>query len=265
MRTRFARIMAAIAAGVVVATTVLPAGPAAAHVSVSPAQAAQGGFAALTFRVPNEREDAATTKVEVHFPADTPIIGATVRQLTGWSSEVRRGPAAPGATLDGTPVTETITSVVWTADAAAHAVTGSNYQEFGVSVGPLPAVDRVVFKALQTYDDGRISRWIDEPADGAPEPESPAVVLRLAAGGEKLDAHGQLVAGADTVAGADAAAAPPVAAGPAASGSSSGVAMGVSIAALVVALAALALVLLRRPRTNGLRTGGQGPDQPGAA
>ena len=258
MRTRSARITAAIATGTVLATTVVPSGPASAHVSVSPGQAAQGGFANLTFRVPNEREDATTTKVELHFPTDTPIIGATVRQLTGWSSEVKRGPAAAGATHDGTPVTETITSIAWTADAAGNAVSGSNYQEFGVSVGPLPAVDRVVFKALQTYDDGRISRWIDEPADGAPEPEAPAVVVRLAAGGEKLDAHGQLVAGAD-------AAAPSVAAGPAAPESSSGVALGVAIAALVVALAALALVLLRRPRTGGLRTGGHGPDQPGAA
>ena len=38
----------------------------------------------------------------------------------------------------------------------------------------------MIFKALQTYSDGEISRWIDEPVEGGEEPEHPAPVLKLA-------------------------------------------------------------------------------------
>ena len=37
----------------------------------------------------------------------------------------------------------------------------------------------MVFKALQTYDNGQVVRWIDAPATDGTEPEHPAPVLRL--------------------------------------------------------------------------------------
>jgi periplasmic copper chaperone A len=40
--------------------------------------------------------------------------------------------------------------------------------------GVLSAVDRIVFKALQTYSDGDVVRWIEEPVAGEPEPDHPA-------------------------------------------------------------------------------------------
>jgi periplasmic copper chaperone A len=49
-----------------------------------------------------------------------------------------------------------------------------------VSVGPLPSdVDSLVFKALQTYDNGEVVRWIEEETPGGAEPERPAPVLKL--------------------------------------------------------------------------------------
>ena len=33
-------------------------------------------------------------------------------------------------------------------------------------MGPLPQVDTMVFKTLQTYSDGNVSRWIEEPHAG---------------------------------------------------------------------------------------------------
>ncbi|MCO8269276.1 YcnI family protein [Actinoplanes sp. TRM 88003] len=236
------RPLAAILVGLVLAVVVFPAGPAAAHVSVSPAQATQGGFAVLNFRVPNERKDAATTKIQLFFPTDTPIIGATVRQLTGWNSQVTRGPLDKPVTVDGTSVTQAVTSITWTVKNPADAVTGSNYQEFGVSLGPLPKVDRVIFKTIQTYDNGELVRWIEEPLDGQPEPEFPAVVLRLTAGGgEQLDEHGMPVDG-----GAATGAPTGSSAQIAREAAPSNVAPVVAIAALVIAIAGLLLGLVRR-------------------
>ena len=49
------------------------AAPASAHVTVNPREATKGSFAKLTFRVPNERPDSGTTKLEVSFPVDHPL------------------------------------------------------------------------------------------------------------------------------------------------------------------------------------------------
>lgn len=245
MHPRRIRVLAAAAAGAVLATLVLPAAPASAHVSVSPGQVAQGGFAALAFRVPNEREESTTTQVEVYFPQDTPIIAATVRKMTGWKSEVVRGKLPAPVTVDGNTLTQAVTKVVWTAESAGDAIGGSDYQEFGVSVGPLPKTDRVIFKSLQTYADGHISRWIEIPADGGPEPDSPAVVLRLtASGGEQLDSHGMPVVPGSTTE----AVAPGSSTQVAREAAPSNVALAVAIAALVVAVAALLLILVGRLR-----------------
>lgn len=51
----------------------LLAGTASAHVSVQPqGPAAKGGYATVNFKVPNERDDASTVKLEVSFPTDHP-------------------------------------------------------------------------------------------------------------------------------------------------------------------------------------------------
>ncbi len=48
-------------------------------------------------------------------------------------------------------------------------------------VRQLPATRTVVLKTVQRYSDGRQDAWIEVPAAGAGEPDSPAPVLRLAA------------------------------------------------------------------------------------
>ena len=39
----------------------------------------------------------------------------------------------------------------------------------------MPKVDSVTFKALQTYSDGSIVRWIDEPSPGSPNRTGPTL------------------------------------------------------------------------------------------
>ncbi len=56
---------------VAVALTLGVAAPAAAHVTVEPRDAVQGGYARVAFRVPNERDNASTTRVEVRFRPST--------------------------------------------------------------------------------------------------------------------------------------------------------------------------------------------------
>ncbi|WFE53139.1 YcnI family protein [Micromonospora sp. WMMD1155] len=234
-----ARIALALLVGAVIALA--PGGPAQAHVSVSPAQAPPGGFTTLTFRVPNERAEAATTSVRIVMPETTPITSAAVHKLAGWRATVEDGPLATPVKVGSATVTEAITSVTWTAATAEDAIDGTQFQEFSVSVGPLPTTgDRVVFKALQTYADGVVSRWIEEPTPGGPEPDNPAIVLRLdEAAATGVDEHGMPVAGAPTTAA--------VADRPA------GVALAVAVAGVVLGAAALLLGLLNRTLGRRIR------------
>ncbi|WAL65434.1 YcnI family protein [Amycolatopsis cynarae] len=151
------------AAGVLgVAGALLLPGIAAAHVSVTPNTVQDGQSARVTFRVPNERDDASTVRVELVLPADHPITGVSVGQVPGWTVTVQKQKlATPVSTSDGS-VTEAVSSVVW----QGGSIPPDQFAEFPVSLGKLPP-GQLVVKALQTYSDGQVVRWIDGPEAGA--------------------------------------------------------------------------------------------------
>ena len=172
-----------VLAVVVVSALLLGAGSAWAHVTIDPAEAPQGGFATVNVRVPNERDDAATTSVEVEFPADHPIENARVQPVPGWTVTVER---------DG----DAVARITWT----GGPIQPGEFQQFPVSMGPLPDdTDELIFPAIQTYDSGEVVRWIEEPSPSGEEPEHPAPVLALTAGGadEEAAAEGESATGAD--------------------------------------------------------------------
>jgi len=183
------RRLLARAAAVVLAAGVAVlgfAGPASAHVTVNPSEATQGGYAALTFRVPNERDDASTTKLEVALPTDTPFASVSVKPIPGWTVATTTSKLAKPIEAHGTQVTEAVSRVTWTATSPANAIQPHQFQEFSISVGPLPEAEKIYFKSLQTYSNGEVVRWIEEPT-GSEEPDKPAPVLTLVKGG---DGHG---------------------------------------------------------------------------
>jgi hypothetical protein len=71
-------------------------------------------------------------------------------------------------------VTEAVKSVTWT----GGKIEPGQFEQFTVSVG-LPDASSLEFKALQTYSDGTVTRWIEETPPGGTEPEHPAPVLTL--------------------------------------------------------------------------------------
>lgn len=177
MPRAIARLLSAAAA--LVALAAIGALPAAAHVSVQPSSATKGGFSAISFRVPTERDDASTTKIEVTFPAKQPLPFFSVKPHPGWDYEVQRGELPEPVEVEGTTVTEAVSTVTWTAQSADDAIGPGEYDDFSVSVGFLPEADQMVFKAVQTYDSGEVVSWIEEAAEGADEPEHPAPTLKL--------------------------------------------------------------------------------------
>ncbi|MGQ0632696.1 MAG: YcnI family protein [Sporichthyaceae bacterium] len=183
MSSRLARASAALATAAL-ALGVLAA-PAVAHVTVNPKTAEQGGYATLTFKVPNERDDASTTKLEVEFPAEYPLSSVSTQPKTGWTVTVEKAPLATPVTGEGEEeITERVAKITWTAAGGAEIAPGT-FETFPISAGPLPTTtESMVFKALQTYSGGEIVRWIEEVAPGSTEePDFPAPTLKLAPAG----------------------------------------------------------------------------------
>lgn len=178
----------ALAGGVAASTVLLIAGPAAAHVSVQPVgEAAKGGYATLNFKVPNERDQASTVKLEVNFPADHPLSSVTPQAVPGWKIDISKSKLDKPLEVHGKKITEAVSKVTWTADEGE--IAPGYFQQFPVSVGALPEdADQLVFKAIQTYDNKEVVRWIEEPTAGGEEPDSPAPVLKLTTAAE--DGHG---------------------------------------------------------------------------
>ncbi|MGW3651331.1 YcnI family copper-binding membrane protein [Streptomyces sp. NPDC000878] len=177
------------AAGALAGATVLVlSGPAFAHVSVSAeGTAAKGGYATVNFKVPNERDDASTTKLEVSFPTDHPLASVMPEPIPGWTAKVTTSKLSTPVELHGEKISEAVSKVTWTA--TGKGVEPGFFQKFPLSIGQLPEdTDELVFKALQTYSNKEVVRWIEVQEDGAEEPDNPAPVLALSAATE--DHHG---------------------------------------------------------------------------
>ncbi|MFJ8635066.1 YcnI family protein [Streptomyces sp. NPDC093568] len=173
------------AAGAVAGTAVLAlSAPAFAHVSVQPeGTAAKGGYAVVDFKVPNERDNASTTKLEVNFPTDHPLASAMPEPMAGWKIEVTKSKLDKPIELHGEKISEAVSKITWTAE--GKGIEPGYFQKFPVSVGQLPEdTDQLVFKALQTYSNKEVVRWIEVPEEGQDEPENPAPVLELSAAEE---------------------------------------------------------------------------------
>ena len=157
------------------------AGVASAHVTVHPDSYAKGATdGVLTFRVPNEEDTTDTTKVQVFLPTDHPVLGVLVSPRDGWTAKVTNTKLKkPVKTDDGT-ITDAVSEITWT----GGKIGAGQYEDFDVAFGQLPYdAGQLTFKALQTYADGKIVRWIDEAESGGEEPREP---------GAGRQAHGQV-------------------------------------------------------------------------
>ncbi len=214
------------------------ASPASGHVTVDPGEAEQGGYARVVFRVPNERPNASTTRVQVYLPKGQPVAGVRTMPVPGWTVNVGYRKLSKPIEQHGQRITNVVSTLTWTPIGPDFAIGPNEFMEFPVSLGPLPEASTMVFRTLQTYHNGEVVRWIEPPTEGA-EPEHPAPVLELA----KPPADG---AGAETQVGA--ARGPDVAAEP--EQTSSGAPLWLGVVGVAAGLVALILALIAYGRTR---------------
>jgi uncharacterized protein YcnI len=176
MQPRWWRILGAlgVAGGVVVAT----ASTAWAHVEIDPGSQPKGATVTFAFRVPDEEDQASTVRLDVQFPTDHPIANVLVQAKPGWTFTTQTAKLTkPIKTDDGT-FTSAVTEISWVS--AGGQIPPGGFDLFPVFGGPLPRnTSQLTFRAVQTYSNGDVVRWIELPTKGAPAPDHPAPVLRL--------------------------------------------------------------------------------------
>lgn len=207
----------------------VPAG-AQAHVTLQPNTAAAGAFTVLDLRVPNERDKGSTVKVDVQFPDG--FAAVSYQPLSGWTVKVIKKKLATPIQTDDGPITEGVSRVVWTGSRKGLGkIAPGQFMDFPISVQiPGKAGDTLTFKALQTYSNGEVVRWI-----GPPSADEPAPRVTVTAAKAKSASH----AGIGAATGGDAA------------GGNGPGAAALLAGGLLVALSAAALALTRRRRGPG--------------
>ncbi len=194
---------------------------AGAHIQVRPSEAAPLDPTLWTVLVPSER-NVGTTRVELKVPEQ--IVPFSFEDVPGWKRTLKM-------TSDGA-----IDTITWTGRTAPDGL--AQFQFLGT---PSDREGTVEWKALQTYADGKVVRWI-----GGPDSEEPASVTTISrdvapqnAGGEGADADSQPAAADDGDQGDDDS-----------GGGSDTLAVALGGVALLVALAALAVALAGRRRAK---------------
>lgn len=226
-----------------VAAALTPAA-AEAHVTLQPEQAPAGEFTRMDVRVPNEEDDAGTTKVAVQMPPG--FVFASYEAIPGWRVKVAKRKLDRPIEEEGERITEEVARITWTGDGKRGIIEPGQFQDFGLSVGlPEGAGKSLTFKALQTYEGGKVVRWI-----GPPDSEEPAPQVKLTA------AEGEGGPGANEPQAGTADQAPPTerVSAPTGGGEGGGAPMGLAVGALVVGALGLivgtgAVLMARRGRT----------------
>ena len=197
---------------------------ASAHVTVNPNEVPADSFSRFAVRVPTERPNADTTKVVLSLPKG--LFFVSFQPKPGWKRTVTMEKLDQPVEVFGEKQTERVATVTWEGGKIAP----GEFDEFGLSAKVPAEQTTLVFPAVQTYSNGEVVRWI-----GAPDADEPAPRVTLTAKVEETAAPAPAVTTASEATEED-------------DWDLDGLALGFGIAGLVAGLAALGLVLFRRPK-----------------
>ncbi len=165
------------------ATSLIAAAPAAAHITIAPGEAPADGYATLQVQVPHGCDGSATKAIRVQIPESVPSVTPQVHP--GWEVATKDGPK-DAVELHGETITRGVKEVIWTA-ADAGPLPDGRLDLFGMSV-KLPAGkagDPVYFPTVQQCVKGQ-DGWIQIPQPGESDDDlespAPAVVLTASEG-----------------------------------------------------------------------------------
>jgi periplasmic copper chaperone A len=144
---------------------------AAARVSIVPGAVKGGGTETFAFRLANERSDTSSNRLELVFPQNPPIAFAEVAAVRGWTATITPRPLNPPITVGGRVISEVVGSIVL----EGGPVRPGQFEQFLITMGPLPADGQMVFEATQNYTNGAVERYTNAP--GQTTPGAPMITI----------------------------------------------------------------------------------------
>jgi uncharacterized protein YcnI len=150
---------------------------AGAHVTLQPGSVPAASFTKIDVRVPNERDNKGTIKVDVRLPDGFYFL--SYQKVPGWKTKVFKKKLDKPVDLGGFSVDERFTRVVWTARKPRRdRIAPGQFQDFPLSVRTPDGAPgtQLAFRAFQTYQRGERVEWT-----GAPDADTPAPRLTLLA------------------------------------------------------------------------------------
>lgn len=174
--------------GAVLGAGLLLAGPASAHVGISPGDAHAGSYTVATVSVPHGCDGSATTKIAIKIPEELLSVTPTRNPSYDVTKKFVKL-AAPATDKHGNEVTERVDQVVYT----ARSPLPDGYRDtFELSFQvPDVAGKTIYFPTIQTCEKGQTA-WVEIAPEGAEEPEHPAPSLAVLPA-EEGDEHGASV------------------------------------------------------------------------
>lgn len=136
--------------------------PARAHVTLDTPQAPALAYLRIAARVPHGCEGAATTSLRLQIPEG--VTAVKPQPKPGWTLTVAADPQAPAT--GGHEAAAPVREVAWRAQ-PGQALPDAFFDEFVLRVRmPDAAGQTVWFPFVQECEGGKVSRWIERPAEG---------------------------------------------------------------------------------------------------
>ena len=182
-RPRVSRMAALISIGAMAAmgfaTEMVALAPSAsARVVVTSPDAKPGAESAtLVFTVPNVSEKYGTIQIQIDLSHGTPFTQVRAQQLPGWSVRKTATPLPEPVRVDGRRIDQAVTAVNWIASGTG--IRPGEFQEFRLSVGPLPKFGPLVLPVLQWYSNHTTVQWGQIVRPDGDQPRHPAPVLQI--------------------------------------------------------------------------------------
>jgi uncharacterized protein YcnI len=129
--------------------------PAQARVSIVPGAVSGGGTETFAFRLANERTDTNSNRLELTFPQEPLIAYAEVAPVSGWTATITPRKLATPVQAGDKTISEVVGSIVL----EGGSVGPRQFDQFLITLGPLPNDGKLAFEAIQTYTNGRTETW----------------------------------------------------------------------------------------------------------
>ncbi|MFZ6727522.1 YcnI family protein [Undibacterium sp. MH2W] len=142
-----------------VATGLVYAQIASAHITLDQPSATAGSYQKLTFKVGHGCEGSATNVIKISIPES--VAGAKPMPKAGWTLATKVEPLKTPYTSHGKTITSDVREITWTGGPLPDAY----YDEFSIHVKLPGTPGKLYFNVVQQCEKGNLA-WIEIPQEG---------------------------------------------------------------------------------------------------